>query len=138
MLGEAKALGVTHVVFGDIMGDAHRAWDERVCAAHGLIAVLPLWGESTRTLVGEFIASGSNAVIVTARAAHLDENWLGRPITAETVRELEALGIDPCGEYGEYHTLVTSTPLFSSPLDVSFGAREMHSDCWAIDVHAAG
>jgi uncharacterized protein (TIGR00290 family) len=136
MLASAAALGVTHVIFGDIMGDAHRAWDERVCAAHGLTPVLPLWGESTRTLVEEFIGSGSTAVIVTARAAHLDDSWLGRTITLDAVRELEALGVDPCGEYGEYHTLVTRTPLFNSPLELSLGAREMHSECWALDVHA--
>ena len=135
MLGEAKALGVTHVIFGDIVGGAHRAWDERVCAAHGLTPVLPLWGESTRALVSEFIASGSTAVVVTARAAHLDESWLGRSITADAVRELEALGVDPCGEYGEYHTLVTHTPLFSAPLDVSFGSRAMRSECWTLDLH---
>jgi uncharacterized protein (TIGR00290 family) len=135
MLASAAALGVTHVIFGDIMGDAHRAWDERVCATPGLTPVLPLWGESTRTLVEEFIGSGSTAVIVTARAAHLDESWLGRTITLDAVRELEALGVDPCGEYGEYHTLVTGTPLFNAPLELSLGAREMHSECWALDVH---
>ena len=27
--------GITHVVFGDIMGDGHREWNERVCRAHG-------------------------------------------------------------------------------------------------------
>ena len=137
LLGEAKAMGITHVIFGDIMGDAHRAWDERVCSAHGLTPVLPLWGESTRQLVYEFIASGSTAVIVTARAAHLDASWLGRTITLECVRELEALGVDPCGEFGEYHTLVTNTPLFTVPLELSLGAREMHSDCWALDVTVA-
>ena len=135
LLGEASAMGITHVIFGDIMGDAHRAWDEGVSAVHRLTAVLPLWGESTRTLVEEFIATGSTAVIVTARAAYLDATWLGRSITLEAVEELEARGVDPCGEFGEYHTLVTSTPLFSSPLEVAFGAKEMHSDCWALDVH---
>jgi uncharacterized protein (TIGR00290 family) len=136
-LASAAALGVTHVIFGDIMGDPHREWDQRVCAGHGLTPVLPIWGESTRTLVEEFIASGSTAVIVTARAAHLDESWLGRAITHEVVRELEELGVDPCGEYGEYHTLVTSTPLFSAPVELTMGAREMHSDCWALDVTLA-
>jgi uncharacterized protein (TIGR00290 family) len=135
VLGEAAADGVTHVIFGDIMGDAHRAWDERVCAAHGLTPVLPIWGESTRQLVDEFIGSGSSAIIVTARAALLDESWLGRTISGEAVREFERLGIDPCGELGEYHTLVTNTTLFSAPLDLEFGVREMHSDCWALDVY---
>ena len=134
LVGEAKAADITHVIFGDIMGDAHRAWDERVCEAHGLTPVLPLWGESTRGLVEEFIATGSTAVIVTARAAHLDASWLGRSITLDSVRELEALGVDPCGEFGEYHTVVTSTPLFSAPLELTFGVCEMHSDCWTLDV----
>jgi uncharacterized protein (TIGR00290 family) len=134
LLAQASAMGVTHVIFGDIMGDAHRAWDEGVCAVHGLSAVLPLWGESTRTLVEEFIATGSTAIIVTARCAYLDASWLGRPITLEAVEELESRGVDPCGEFGEYHTLVTSTPLFNSPLEYTFGVREMHSDCWALDV----
>lgn len=133
-LASAKALGVTHVIFGDILGDAHRVWDERVCTAHGLTPVLPIWAESTRTLVEEFIASGSAAMIVTARAAQLDESWLGRTITLDAVRELEQLGVDPCGERGEYHTLVTSSRLFSAPLEVTMGVREMHGDCWALDV----
>lgn len=134
VLGDAAGAGITHVIFGDIIGEPHRAWDERVCAVHGLTPVLPLWGEPTRALVEEFIASGSTAVIVTARAAHLDASWLGRPITLDSVRELEALGVDPCGEFGEYHTVVTGTPLFRAPLELSFGAREMHSECWALDV----
>jgi diphthine-ammonia ligase len=137
LLREAAGMGITHVIFGDIMGDAHRAWDDRVCAIDGLTPVLPLWGESTRALVEEFIASGSTAVIVTARAAHLDESWLGRSITRDAIGELEALGVDPCGEYGEYHTIVTSAPLFAAPLELSFGAREMHSECWALDVTLA-
>jgi len=134
LLSDASAMGVTHIIFGDIMGDAHRAWDEGVCAVHGLTAVLPLWGESTRTLVEEFITTGSTAVIVTARAAYLDPTWLGRSITLEAVEELQSRGVDPCGEFGEYHTLVTNTPLFSSPMELAFGVRELHSDCWALDV----
>jgi uncharacterized protein (TIGR00290 family) len=134
LLSEASAMGITHIIFGDIMGDAHRTWDEGVCAVHGLTAVLPLWGESTRTLVGEFIATGNTAVIVTARCAYLDATWLGRSITLEAVEELESRGVDPCGEFGEYHTLVTSTPLFSSPLQFTLGVQERHSDCWALDV----
>ena len=63
------AEGITHVIFGDIMGDSHRAWNERVCSAHGLIPVMPLWGEPTDRLLAEFITSGGEAIIVTARAS---------------------------------------------------------------------
>ena len=45
MLERLPKRGITHVVFGDIMGDAHREWNERVCQAHGLTPIMPLWGQ---------------------------------------------------------------------------------------------
>jgi uncharacterized protein (TIGR00290 family) len=134
VLGEAAALGVTHVIFGDIMFDAHRQWNERVCDAHGLTAVLPLWNESTDKLLTEFLETGSRAIIVTARAAHLDASWLGRGLDYGTLHELQALGVDACGENGEYHTLVLETPLFSSPLPIRQLVHVRQGPCWALDV----
>ena len=133
-LGEVKADGVTHVIFGDILFDEHRAWAERQCAAHGLVAVEPLFGSSTVTLFEEWTASGADAIIVTARAALLDESWRGRPRRREMLEELTRLGVDPCGERGEYHTAVTNSPLFSAPIDVVHGEHVLRSDCWALDV----
>lgn len=138
VLWSVTALGATHIIFGDIRFDAHRAWNERVCAQHGLTPVLPLWRQPARTLAHEFIASGSSAIIVTAQASVLDGRWLGRTLTADAVSELERLGVDPCGENGEYHTLVTHTPMFDAPLDVRMGRPAMRSDCWALDVTLAG
>jgi len=41
----------------------------------------------------------------------LSPEWLGKTITRENLEEFLAevlsKGTDPCGEYGEYHTLVT-------------------------------
>ena len=133
-LAEVKADGVTHVIFGDILFDEHRAWAEAQCAAHGLTAVEPLFGSSTLALFDEWTASGSDAIIVTVRAALLDQSWLGRPLRREMLDELTRLGVDPCGERGEYHTVVTNSPLFSSPLDVIYGERVLHSDCHALDL----
>jgi diphthine-ammonia ligase len=137
VLARAAAKGISHVIFGDVMFDAHRAWNERVCAQRGLVPVLPLWGQSTAVLVAEFLATGSVAVIVTARASHLDVSWLGRTLTLDAVRELESLDVDPCGEHGEFHTLVTSSPLFSTPLGVALGVRVTRHGCWALDVTVA-
>lgn len=126
--------GVTHVIFGDILFDEHRHWAERQCARHGLSAVEPLFGCATTVLFDEWIASGSQAVIVTARAPLLDATWLGRPLHPEMLAEFVRRGIDPCGERGEYHTLVVDTPLFSTPLRVSMGESVQRADCWALDV----
>jgi diphthine-ammonia ligase len=134
-LQTAKADGVTHVVFGDILFDEHRAWAEAQCAAHGLTAIEPLFGCSTLTLFNEWTACGADAIIVTARAEFLDQTWLGRPLRREMLDDFARLGVDPCGERGEYHTVVTSSPLFTAPIDVVHGERVLRSGCHAIDLH---
>ena len=126
--------GFTHVVFGDILFDEHRRWAERICAPHGLTAVEPLWGLSTTLLLEEWIASGAAAVIVTARAACLDQKWLGRKLDTDCLSEFARLGVDPCGERGEYHTVVTDAPLFERPLRLRACGQVQRSDCWALDV----
>jgi uncharacterized protein (TIGR00290 family) len=125
---------VTHVIFGDILFEEHRRWAERICAPLGLTAVEPLWGLDTDTLFREWVASGAEALIVTARAEFLDESWLGRPLRADMLEELRRLGVDPCGERGEYHTVVTDTPLFSRPIRTRERGRVSRSGCWALDL----
>jgi len=134
VLRDVAATGVTHVVFGDIMFDEHRRWAERMCEAAGLTAVEPLWGESTDSLFAEWIACGADALIVTARAEYLDASWLGRRLSADMGREFDRLGVDRCGERGEYHTVVIDTPLFSRPLALRHGTVVQHGGCWALDV----
>jgi uncharacterized protein (TIGR00290 family) len=126
--------GVSHVIFGDIMFDENRAWAERMCAGAGLVAVEPIWGEPTDAMLREFIASGGEALIVTARTPMLDESWLGRTLSLDMLDELAALGVDPCGERGEYHTLVTNSPLFKTPLRVRRRGHVLRSGCWALDL----
>jgi uncharacterized protein (TIGR00290 family) len=134
VLEDVAASGVTHVVFGDIMFDEHRLWAERTCEHAGLTAVEPLWGESTDALFEEWIASGADAIIVTARAQFLDASWLGRTLAADMTPDFVRLGVDKCGERGEYHTVVTNTRLFSAPLVLHRGEVVQHGGCWALDV----
>jgi diphthine-ammonia ligase len=133
-LEELAASGITHVIFGDIMFDDHRAWTEERCARAGLTAVQPIWGEPTDRMLREFLASGSEAMIVTARASYLGPSWLGRRLTLSMADELAALGVDPCGERGEFHTLVVNSPLFARPLGVRACGHVLRSGCWALDL----
>ena len=133
-LDDAQALDITHVIFGDIMYESNRAFPERVCAAHGLTAVEPLWNEPTDSLFREFVATGADARIVTLRDGVVDRAWLGRRLTLDLLADIKATTIDPCGEHGEYHTVVVDAPLFSSPLRVSFGEQVLRHGCWVVDV----
>src|SRR5688572_2409824 len=133
-LREVASDGITHVIFGDILFDEHRRWAERMCEETGLVAVEPLWGSSTRTLFDEWVASGADALIVTTRAALLDDRWLGRRLSADLLPLFEQLGVDPCGERGEYHTVVTNSPLFRRPLQLRANGQVQRADCWALDM----
>ena len=109
-LATAAGLGVSHVIFGDILFEEHRAWATRLAESQGLTAVEPLWGHSTTDLYRDFLALGGRARIVTIRSSELDESFLGRELSADMLDEFVALGVDPCGERGEYHTVVTDCP----------------------------
>ena len=135
-LHEARALDISQVIFGDIMYESNRAFPERVCALEGLVAIEPLWNEPTDSLFREFVGTGADARIVTVRDGVIDSSWLGRPLTLDLLEEITALGIDACGEHGEYHTVVLDAPLFSSPLSVRWGERILRSGCWAIDTES--
>jgi uncharacterized protein (TIGR00290 family) len=132
-LANARALGISHVIFGDIMYDSNREFPERVCAASGLVAVEPLWGESTDRLYREFVGTGADARIVTVRDTVLDASWLGRRLTVELLPELETAGADACGEHGEYHTVVVDAPAFSRPIDLLPLDRVSRGGCSALD-----
>jgi uncharacterized protein (TIGR00290 family) len=126
--------GVTHVVFGDILFEEHRSWAEAICRGSGLTAVEPLWGASTTALFEDWVSSGAAALIVATRAHLLDESWLGRRLEREMAVEFGQRGIDPCGELGEYHTVVTEAHLFSSPLRLRANGFVQRSGCFALDL----
>jgi uncharacterized protein (TIGR00290 family) len=109
-------LGAEVGVFGDIDLQPHRDWVERVCAVAGLRACLPLWLEPRRALLEELLAAGVHATVVAVNGDRLDERFLGRRLDRELIPELEAAGVDACGEEGEFHTVVTEAPLFAAPI----------------------
>lgn len=130
-----KQEGITAGVFGDIDFNAHREWIERVCASAGMVPHLPLWLEDQTDLLQEFIASGFQAVVVATKADLLGEEWLGRTVDAGFLNDLSKLpNITPCGEAGEYHTLVTDGPLFKSRVRITETRKVQWGDHWFLDI----
>jgi diphthine-ammonia ligase len=117
-------------VFGDIDLQPHRDWEEKVCANAGLTAVLPLWQQNRRELVMAMLDSGIETIIISCNEV-MGEQFIGKTITPALVDELEAIGVDACGENGEYHTLVLNCPLFKSRLDnITVKQKVNHKGYW--------
>lgn len=124
-----KKYELQYAVFGDIDLQAHRDWEEVVCLSAGLQAKLPLWKQDRRKLVNEMLASGIETIIVSCNEV-MGERFLGKTLTPSLIDELEAIGIDACGENGEYHTLVINCPLFSSTVNVYTKKNIFHEHYW--------
>jgi diphthine-ammonia ligase len=111
--------------FGDIDLQEHRDWEEMVCAKAGLHALLPIWKQDRRALVYEMLDQPIEAMIVSCNDT-MGPDFLGRILEPALIDELEAIGVDPCGEDGEYHTLVLNCPLFSRRIDIPSFTRTRH------------
>jgi len=141
MMIELRKDGITGGVFGDIDFGEHRQWVEKTCREAGIIPHLPLWGESQARLLREFVALEFKAIVVAARADYFSEEILGQKVDLEFIGRLEEMqkekDITICGEKGEYHTLVTSGPLFTRRLAV-LGTRNIFQEGhWILEVLAA-
>lgn len=120
---------LTDAVFGDIDLQAHRDWEEKVCKQAGLSAFLPLWLQDRRALVMQMLDAGIQTMIVSCNAV-MGPSFLGKTLTLELIDQLEAMGIDACGENGEFHTLVYHCPLFSNPIKVAVTNTMEHEGYW--------
>lgn len=119
MLKTFKREGIEGGVFGDIDFTPHREWDEKVCREAGITPHLPLWGEAQQRLMEEFIEVGFKAVVVTVKAEFFGKEALGKAVDRKFLNFLAGLkGVTPCGEAGEYHTLVVNGPLFKKRLEI--------------------
>lgn len=119
LLEKAKNQGAEVLVTGDLDIPPQGCWHEKVTKNAGLKLGMPLWEMNHREAVEEFINLGFETIIVTVNLSlGMSEDDLGRPLTHEFVKELEARGIDPCGEGGEFHTTVIDGPIFNNPMPV--------------------
>jgi len=134
LLKEVRRDGMESVVFGDIDIEAHRDWEVEVALDAGMRGVLPLWGSGRREVLEDWWRQQCEARIVVVREGVMSRDYLGRTLDAEVASELEAQGIDACGENGEFHTLATGGPLFRHPLKVLAGQHVKRGDCWVEDL----
>ena len=115
-----KKQDINYGIFGDIDLEEHRQWEERVCSSAGMEVVLPLWKRDRKEIVKEFITLGFKAKIVVVNTNMISTKFLGQDLSLSLIDEIERAGADPCGENGEYHTVVYDGPIFKKPVDIKY------------------
>jgi uncharacterized protein (TIGR00290 family) len=119
-MAAALAQGIDHVVFGDLFLADIRAYREAQLGKIGMTPVFPLWRRDTAALAREMIGVGMSAVLTCVDPKQLDRSFAGRRFDGALLDALPAAA-DPCGENGEFHTLVTAGPMFARPIEVAPG-----------------
>ena len=113
---------VDGVVVGAIASDYQHERVNRVADESGLRVFAPLWRLDPRYLIREYLAAGFEIVFSSVSAEGLDARWLGRRWDERTVEDLLTLqrsrGIHPCGEGGEFETLVLDAPFFDRRIEI--------------------
>ena len=117
---EAKARGITHMIFGDLFLEDVRAYRERQLAGTGITPVFPLWLQPTSGLARAMIAAGVEAHLAVVDLKKLPAGFAGRRYDADLLDELPA-DSDPCGENGEFHSFVSAGPMLSRKIEVIVG-----------------
>jgi uncharacterized protein (TIGR00290 family) len=116
----AVARGVEVVAFGDLYLEDVRAYREKQLQGTGLGPIFPLWQIPTDELANEMIAGGLRARLSCIDPKTLPRSFAGREFDSTLLGDLP-VGVDPCGENGEFHTFVHSGPMFSCPIPIAPG-----------------
>ena len=118
---EIQDKGIRHIVYGDLFLEDIRAYREEKLAAAGMAGIFPLWKRDTHALAKNMIAEGVVAHLVCIDPKKLDRAFAGRRFDLELLKELPEK-VDPCGENGEFHTVVSAGPMFAAGIRVEVGA----------------
>jgi uncharacterized protein (TIGR00290 family) len=120
VLAELKDKAVDGLVTGDIYEVAghEEGWLNRVCREMGLTPIKPLWMGDTKQIYLDYLKAGFKATVVRTNSK-LGIEWLGRELNRQFYDDVLKLGnIDPCGEGGEYHTVITDGPNFKKKIEI--------------------
>lgn len=106
--------------FGDLFLEDVRRYREDRLQGTGITPIFPIWGIPTNNLSRELICSGLKAVVTCIDPKRLSREFAGREYNDSFLNDLP-VGVDPCGENGEFHSFAYSGPMFQSSIEISLG-----------------
>ncbi len=122
-INKAKQLRTDYFAFGDLFLEDVRRYREEQLASTGITPLFPLWHLPTDKLAQEMIDSGLKAKLTCIDPKKISRNNAGKEFD-QTLLDGLPHGIDPCGEYGEFHSFAYDGPMFTQTIEVITGSIE--------------
>ncbi len=111
------------VIVGTIASDYQHRRVNRVAHRLGVRVFAPLWRRDPEQILRDYLAARMDVRFSAVSAEGLDASWLGRSLDEAAARDLlrlrDRVGLHPCGEGGEFETLVLHAPNFGRRLEVT-------------------
>lgn len=125
-----SGLDVDAVAFGDMYCNGIEEYRRSYIEPAGWECVFPLLGEESDKLAQEVLNRGIQTLVVTTDGTQLDASYCGQWYTQAFLDSLHT-SVDPCGEDGEFHTLVTKTRSYKGSIELELtevdqGSRFCH------------
>src|SRR2546428_4356960 len=130
-----RRVDVDGVIVGAIASDYQHARVNRIADEVGLRVFAPLWRRDPTRLVHDYLEAGFDIAFSSVSADGLDASWLGRRWDHRVIQDLlhlqQTRGVHPCGEGGEFETLVLDAPPFEQSIDVVRATPDWHGTAGA-------
>ena len=111
---------VDALVVGALRSDYQKTRIERMCEKLGIISFCPMWHHDPELHMNSLVNHGFDVRIISVSSEGLDESWLGRKITRESLDELIQLSrkyrFNLDGEGGEFETITLNAPHFKKSI----------------------
>jgi len=133
-VGELAKNGAEGMVFGDIYLEPHKEWVDQTCGELGIEPVEPLWEMKTENIMRDFFSLGFETIVASGDQKLIDKKYIGRKMDQEFIDYLKAKKLDVCGESGEFHTFVTSGPLFRGTIEIIASEVTSRDGFWFMDI----
>ena len=117
---ESLLRGIESMAFGDLFLQEVRTYRENQLRGSGIIPIFPLWGTPTAALADQMLTAGVEAYISCVDPKKVPASLAGRQWSRDLLRELPK-DVDPCGENGEFHTVVVGGPMLRKSIPVHIG-----------------
>ncbi|KZX17571.1 diphthine--ammonia ligase [Methanobrevibacter filiformis] len=129
---QLKDKGIEAIYSGALFSTYQKSRIDALCEKHNLKSIAPLWHVNTKEYMREIVDLGFEVIISGVFAEGLDESWLGRTITKESINELIAIEkkhhINIAFEGGEAETLVIDGPIFKKRIKIVESEKQ-----WDVD-----
>ncbi len=140
LVSALRGLKADALVAGDINVEQHVRWLTERCKRAGNIKLLePLWKRNTLELFKEMFGKSNSfkATIIGVDTERMGEEWLGFTLSNQTAKKFlsETQGVDPLGENGEFHTIVTQSPLYSRSFKIEVKEKIVQKNMSFLKVH---